>query len=126
MCVVKKQRTIYAGVAELADALDLGSSVSDMQVRPLSPAPKNGKRKLVVFLSIAKAMVYHHTKRASHHRRCISSAQGCIFFRNDDIQGFTLMIFNFLKIDDIHAKLRDLMQCINVGATIGRPQKFSL
>ena len=30
----------YAGVAELADALDLGSSVSDMQVRPLSPAPK--------------------------------------------------------------------------------------
>ena len=41
MCVVKKQRTINAGVAELADALDLGSSVSDMQVRPLSPAPKN-------------------------------------------------------------------------------------
>ena len=36
----EKQRTIYAGVAELADALDLGSSVSDMQVRPLSPAPK--------------------------------------------------------------------------------------
>ena len=35
----QKQRTKYAGVAELADALDLGSSVSDMQVRPLSPAP---------------------------------------------------------------------------------------
>ena len=35
----QKQRTIYAGVAELADALDLGSSVSDMQVRPLSPTP---------------------------------------------------------------------------------------
>ena len=25
-----------------------------------------------------------------HHRRCISSAVGCIFFRNDDIQGFRL------------------------------------
>ena len=28
-----------AGVAELADAPDLGSGVQDMQVRPLSPAP---------------------------------------------------------------------------------------
>ena len=27
-------------MAELADALDLGSSVHDMQVRPLLPAPK--------------------------------------------------------------------------------------
>ena len=31
----------YAGVAELADALDLGSSVFDVQVQVLSPAPKN-------------------------------------------------------------------------------------
>ena len=31
---------IYAGVAELADALDLGSSVPDVQVQVLSPAPK--------------------------------------------------------------------------------------
>ena len=31
--------TIYAGVAELADALDLGSSISDVQVQFLSPAP---------------------------------------------------------------------------------------
>ena len=29
-------------------------------------------------------------ERVSHHRRCISSAVGCIFFRNDDIQGFRL------------------------------------
>jgi len=27
-----------------------------------------------------------------HHRRCISSAIGCILFRNDDIQHFVLMI----------------------------------
>ena len=26
----------------------------------------------------------------SHHRRCLSSAVGCILFRNDDIQGFRL------------------------------------
>jgi hypothetical protein len=30
----------YAGVAELADALDLGSSVFDVGVQVLSPAPK--------------------------------------------------------------------------------------
>ena len=40
---VKKQRTKieYAGMAELADALDSGSSSSNIvQVRPLLPAPK--------------------------------------------------------------------------------------
>ena len=31
---------IYADVAELADALDLGSSISDVQVQVLSSAPK--------------------------------------------------------------------------------------
>ena len=31
----------FAGVAELADALDLGSSVPDVQVQVLSPAPNN-------------------------------------------------------------------------------------
>ena len=30
----------YAGVAELADALALGASVTDVQVQVLSPAPK--------------------------------------------------------------------------------------
>ena len=30
----------FAGVAELADALDLGSSVPDVQVQVLSSAPK--------------------------------------------------------------------------------------
>ena len=62
-----------------------------------------------IFLSIAKAKVYHHAQRVSHHRRCISSAVGCIFFRNDDIQGFrlgdiqnfVLMICNSFGIDDI-------------------------
>ena len=28
-----------------------------------------------------------------HHRRCISSAIGCVLFRNDDIQTFGLMIY---------------------------------
>jgi hypothetical protein len=34
-CVTEK----HAGVAELADALDLGSSVYDVKVQVLSPAP---------------------------------------------------------------------------------------
>ena len=36
-----------------------------------------------------------------HHRRCSSSAVGCILFRNDDIQNFVLIICNFFEIDDI-------------------------
>ena len=32
-------------------------------------------------------------KRASHHRRCISSAAGCISFRIDDMQHFVLVIY---------------------------------
>ena len=43
-------------------------------------------QKLLLFLSIAKAMVCHHALA------CISSAVGCICFRNDDIQHFVLMI----------------------------------
>ena len=49
-----------------------------------------------IFLSIAKAMVYHHAFA------CISSPQAYIinrrlyFFRNDDIQNFVLMICNSL------------------------------
>ena len=39
---------IFAGVAELADALDLGSSALGMQVQFLSPAPfKNYKNELL-------------------------------------------------------------------------------
>ena len=34
----------YADVAELADALDLGSSVPDVKVQVLSPAPSIDKR----------------------------------------------------------------------------------
>ncbi len=36
-------------MAELADALDLGSSVPDVKVQVLSGAPKNDKLLLVVF-----------------------------------------------------------------------------
>ena len=39
-----------AGVAELADALDLGSSVTDVGVQVLSPAPKKRKNGLVYVL----------------------------------------------------------------------------
>ncbi len=37
---VGKKKTNHAGVAELADALDLGSSVIDVGVQVLSPAPQ--------------------------------------------------------------------------------------
>ena len=47
-----------------------------------------------IFLSIAIAMVYHH-------RRCISSDEVCISYRNDDMQHSVLMIYNFYEIDDM-------------------------
>ena len=37
--IVMFSKKEYAGVAELADALDLGSSVFHVQVQVLSPAP---------------------------------------------------------------------------------------
>ncbi len=45
------EKLICAGMAELADALDLGSSAKSVQVRPLLPAPKIDKfrKKLVDF-----------------------------------------------------------------------------
>ena len=45
----------YAGVAELADALDLGSSVTHVQVQVLSPAPNKRalhKKCFFVFISL--------------------------------------------------------------------------
>jgi len=62
----------------------------------LSP-PKNLVLRNEIFLSIAEAMAYHQTTV------CISSATGCIIFRNDDIQHFVLVIYNFFEVDDIHA-----------------------
>ena len=57
---------------------------------------------LLIFYPLRKQWYIITRKRASHHRRCISSAAGCISFRNDDIQNFVLMICNSCGIDDIH------------------------
>ena len=43
------QKTKYAGVAELADALALGASVTDVQVQVLSPVPNSGTNQIVCF-----------------------------------------------------------------------------
>jgi hypothetical protein len=39
---------IYAGMAELADALDLGSSVIDVGVQVLFPAPILSPQKIII------------------------------------------------------------------------------
>ena len=63
-----------------------------------------------LFLYIAKAMAYHHASA------CISSPQAHIInrrlyhFRNDDIQHFVLMIYNFCEIDDMQGLRLDDMQ----------------
>ena len=68
---------------------------------------------LSIFYPLRKQWYIITRKRASHHRRCISSATGCISFRNDDIQNFVLMICNSCGIDDIHGFRRDLCKSSN-------------
>ena len=68
---------------------------------------------LSIFYPLRKQWYIITRKRASHHRRCISSAAGCISFRNDDIQNFVLMICNSCGIDDIHGFRRDLCKSSN-------------
>ena len=73
---------------------------------------------LSIFYPLRKQWYIITRKRASHHRRCISSAAGCISFRNDDIQNFVLMICNSCGIDDIHGFRRDLCKSSNLYAKL--------
>ena len=60
----------YAGVAELADALDLGSSGTPVQVQVLSPAPKKSYHFDTTFFIHYGVMVYHHrTKCGGYHQK---------------------------------------------------------
>ena len=85
---------VHRGIAQLVEYWSpkpwvVGSS-------PSAPAKKEVTfvyQKLLLFLSIAKAMAYHHALA------CISSQQAYIInrrlyrFRNDDIQHSVLMIY---------------------------------
>ena len=53
----------YAGVAELADALALGASVTDVQVQVLSPAPY---RVFITNLSYGHSIFYTHFYFVTH------------------------------------------------------------
>ena len=55
---------------------------------------------MIFFIHCESNGISSRGQRVYHHRRCISSAEGCIF-RNDDMQHFVLMICNFFKIDDM-------------------------
>ncbi len=71
--------------------------------RILRGAPKTASQSAWSFLSIAKQWYIIAVRRISSRTACISSAEGCISLRNDDIQDFVLMIYNSCGIDDIHA-----------------------
>ena len=77
------------------------------------PHQKSTGFDLSIFYPLRKQWYIITRKRASHHRRCISSAAGCISFRNDDIQNFVLMICNSCGIDYIHGFRRDLCEGSN-------------
>ena len=83
------------------------------QFKSLCPCQKSTGFDLSIFYPLRKQWYIITRKRASHHRRCISSAAGCISFRNDDIQNFVLMIYNSCGIDDIHGFRCDLCKSSN-------------
>ena len=84
-----------------------------MHIESCHPDQKSTGFDLSIFYPLRKQWYIITRKRASHHRRCISSAAGCISFRNDDIQNFVLMICNSCGIDDIHGFRRDLCKSSN-------------
>ena len=100
----------YGGTGRRAGLRILWATV---QVRFLLSAPKKSYQNDTPFyihcksngidapkLAIPSLRSLHHATclRVYHHRRCISSAVGCIRFCNDDIQYFALMICNFIKL----------------------------
>ena len=96
---------MLAGMAELADALDSGSSGSNtVQVQVLLPAPKNPCSFEQGFFYPMRKHWYIITRQGVYHH-----ASACIFrFRIDEIQRFSplmicktivLMIYNSCGID---------------------------
>ena len=61
--IVLYKGTKYADVAELADAPDLGSGISDVQVQVLSSAPNKKAVKRPLFCFIRMAIWISHTKK---------------------------------------------------------------
>ena len=93
--------SIFGGIPEWpkgADCKSVGTAFGGSN--PPSPTKKQTSNSLSVFLSIAKAMAYHHGRLdalVSHQsvRTVYHHALACIkSFRNDDIQDFVLMIYN--------------------------------
>ena len=100
-------RNLFRGVIKIAPPLRSQAGKS------FHPHQKSTGFDLSIFYPLRKQWYIITRKRASHHRRCISSAAGCISFRNDDIQNFVLMICNSCGIDDIHGFRRDLCEGSN-------------
>ena len=107
-CIIIQNKS-FAGVMELADVPDSKSGGSDtVPVRPRSPAPENPVLRKRGFLihceskGISSTIAYHCI--SSVRQDCISSCyimyQKC--FRNDNMQNFVLMIYNFCGFDYIH------------------------
>ena len=70
-----------------------------VRIPPLPPKNSTSFDLSNFFIHCESNGISSRRSRGYHHRRCISSAVGCIFFRNDDIQGFRLGdIQNFVLI----------------------------
>ena len=109
--VISNSISNLSGCSAVGSAPALGAGCREFESRHSDQ--KSTGFDLSIFYPLRKQWYIITRKRASHHRRCISSAAGCISFRNDDIQNFVLMICNSCGIDDIHGFRRDLCKSSN-------------
>ena len=115
-------------MAQLVARLSGGQEVmSSSLVTPTKKEVTFVYQKLLLFLSIAKAMAYHHALA------CISSALSSIsrqgeylinrrlyLFRNDDMPLFEWMICNFCEIDDIQGYALILVRLCGIISSINK------
>ena len=94
---------------------------------PSCSAKKERSKCFVLFLSKPQAWHIIAARSAmhiispcgavSHHRRCISSAVGCIPFRNDDIQGLRLDLFSRIYYNKLteNPGFDEVLLCQNIN-----------
>ena len=95
------QQTNVLPVAQLDSASDSDSEGRRFESFRVGQKIQVGR--LGFFYPLRKQWYIITRQRVSHHRRCISSAEGCIRFRNDDIQRQAVGDMQGLRLDDIHA-----------------------
>ena len=93
-CWMTVRGTVRSARTEVRAKAEMSLGFCGVAPRPSPSAPAKNRQVSTCrfFIHCESNGISSRGTRVSHHRRCISSAAGCIFFRNDDIQHSVLMI----------------------------------